>query len=633
MSEFLNNECKPGETENELENKLKLSYKTIADFTYDIEICRDTKGNCVYVNPAFEKTLGYSIEEYISGKITFEDIVHPDDKQIPKKYMDELVTLKEFDDIELRLLKKDGSIIYASLSSQPIVDEQGMFLGRRTSIRDISRRKNAEKSLISSNEKYMSLVNTIGIGVLLIKSDMKISFANPQARKWFKLRNIEKKPLCYEAINISGSKGISPHCPTKKTFIDEKIHQAEFRTLVNNEKKIFKVISTPVRDDNGEVTSVIELIEDITIEKQQQEQLLEAKNQLEEIIDNASELIISFDAHNNVYLWNKTAEQITGYSRNQVMGRSITTLPIFEDSSTIKESLDAIKVGKNVSQTLITFRDEQGRKRLLQLSYSMISGKHIEGVLLVGTDVTEDEEKHGTILPGRGYLIQSQSNKEIFPILRHFIYEDKPGLIISRMKDQQAFIAAGLSNITYLSLTSFNLNDVSDGAGRLSEKVEQYVKRYIQNHPHAVIYFDRIDYLLYNTSFDVTLRLLYRIHEAVFDSDCIFIIRIPPELFPIKQLSGLKEEFYVLPSRDVTSVELEDKLFSILMFIHEKQEANSIVSFKSIKREFSIVDVTVKNRLSTLEEMGLIFIKRKGRMKTIHLTDKGLHLISKRKMA
>jgi PAS domain S-box-containing protein len=84
----------------ELANKLSLSYKTIADFTFDIEICRDNKGDCVYVNPAFERLLGHPIDEYKEGKITFEDIVHPDDRHIPREYMSKLLSYKEFDDIQ-----------------------------------------------------------------------------------------------------------------------------------------------------------------------------------------------------------------------------------------------------------------------------------------------------------------------------------------------------------------------------------------------------------------------------------------------------------------------------------------------------------------------------------------------------
>lgn len=616
----------------ELANKLTLSYKTIADFSYDIEICRDNNGNCVYVNPAFEQSLGYPIEEYKQGKITFEDIVHPDDRHIPKEYMSKLFTDKEFDDMEIRLVRKDNSIMYASLSSQPMVDEKGTYLGRRTSIRDISRRKKAEQKLIASNEKYMSLVNTIGLGVILINSDLRIQFANPQAKNWFNLKNIDHHPLCFTVIQITDEPGISSECPTKKTFADGKIHQTEFSRIIEHKKKVFKVISTPVKDNLGNISSVIELIEDITLEKQQQEQLIETKNQLEEIIDNASEIIISFDINDKVYLWNNTAEHLTGFSRHQVIGKSLHDLSIFENPSLIQDAVTDLKEGKLVPKNIITFKDDLGKKRLLQPSYSLISGKHIKGVLLVGTDITEDEEKHGKILPGHGYFLQSSTNQDVIPVLRHLLHEDKKGLFISRLKEKQLFRAAGLNNIDYFNLISLEKPKRFDHEHSIIESVKERVKKFCNTSLGGVIYVDRLDYLLYHHSFDETLKLLYQLHESVFNSNCVLIVRVNPELLTLRQIAALHEEFHPLPSRDVTTIELEDKLFSILMFINEKQETNSIVSFKSIKKEFSIVDVTVKKRLKDLEDLGLIFIKRRGRMKTIHITEKGHHLLSKREM-
>jgi PAS domain S-box-containing protein len=635
MSEIFNNIKENTASQNDLENKLSLSYKTIADFTYDIEICRDVNGNCVYVNPALQRLLGYSTEDYKNGKIAFEDIVHPDDRHIPKEYMSKLLTMEEFDDIELRLLKKDETIIYASMSSQPIIDDQGQYLGRRTSIRDITRRKRAEQQLVASNEKYMSLVNTIGLGVLLIDSNMRIQFANPQAKKWFHLETVEYHPLCFSVINIANSnglKGISPDCPTKKTFQDGKRHRAEFTTQINGSKKVFKVISTPVKNDEGIISSVIELIEDVTLEKQQQEQLIENKNQLEEIIDNASEIIISFDINNNVYLWNKTAEQVTGFSRHQVIGKSVFNLEIFENPSSIQDALDAVKNEKSNPRNLITFKDDNGKKRLLQPSYSVISGKHIKGVLLVGTDITEDKEKHGKILPGNAYLLESETNKEVIPIIRHLIHEGSECLFISRLKVMKYFKAAGLTKVNYLNFNSLSSTDDSNYSSFLIKNIRDYVTCFCKKHRNGVIYLDRLDYVLFHHSFTETLKLLYRLHESVFETNCVLIIRINPGLLSIKQLAAVKEELDPLPSRDVATIELEDKLFSILMFINEKQEANAIVSFKSIKKEFSIVDVTVKKRLTDLENLGLIFIKRKGRMKTIHITEKGRHILSKRQM-
>jgi PAS domain S-box-containing protein len=50
-------------------------------------------------------------------------------------------------DVEFRILRKDGKITWAAMSWQPIYDNKGVSLGHRESIRDITARKEAEEAL------------------------------------------------------------------------------------------------------------------------------------------------------------------------------------------------------------------------------------------------------------------------------------------------------------------------------------------------------------------------------------------------------------------------------------------------------------------------------------------------------
>ena len=68
-----------------------LKYKIIADFTFDIEICRDNNGKVIYVSPAFERITSYSCDDYMSGKLEPLEIVHPDDREIFKGYLSKIL--------------------------------------------------------------------------------------------------------------------------------------------------------------------------------------------------------------------------------------------------------------------------------------------------------------------------------------------------------------------------------------------------------------------------------------------------------------------------------------------------------------------------------------------------------------
>ena len=54
------------------------------------------------------------------------------------------------------------------------------------------------------------------------------------------------------------------------------------------------------------------------------------------IIDSTSEIIFTIGNNSKIKSWNKTAVQITGYKKRQVVGRSIKKVELFDNSSEIE---------------------------------------------------------------------------------------------------------------------------------------------------------------------------------------------------------------------------------------------------------------------------------------------------------
>ena len=87
-----------------------------------------------------------------------------------------------------------------------------------------------------------------------------------------------------------------------------------------------------------------------------------------------------------------------------------------------------------------------------------------------------------------------------------------------------------------------------------------------------------------------------------------------------------------LPSQKIDDVEIGDELYDILAFVYKQNQNNTEVSFKSINKEFTIVSKTATKRIRMLENKGLIFIKKRGRLKTLYVSQKGRILLHKRQM-
>ncbi len=87
---------------NELEKRTDF-FHLVADNSVDWELFRDTKGKILYCNQSFERITGYSVNDFVNGKIGEKEIVHPDDWNYVFNQMQETIkTNKPEKDFEFR---------------------------------------------------------------------------------------------------------------------------------------------------------------------------------------------------------------------------------------------------------------------------------------------------------------------------------------------------------------------------------------------------------------------------------------------------------------------------------------------------------------------------------------------------
>jgi len=117
-------------------------FRTVADFTYDWESWIAPDGKYIYISPSCERTTGYSVEEFFENPGLFLEIVHPDDRESVsvhvKSHMDKEGTGGHH--IDFRITTREDDIRWISHYCLPVYDEDGKWLGIRSSNRDITDR-------------------------------------------------------------------------------------------------------------------------------------------------------------------------------------------------------------------------------------------------------------------------------------------------------------------------------------------------------------------------------------------------------------------------------------------------------------------------------------------------------------
>jgi PAS domain S-box-containing protein len=237
-----------------------------------------------YVNPAFEKLTGYLSSEILGAKVPYPWWIEGLQSQTGKDF--EKVLKAGILDLQQTFRKKNGEQFWVEIHSKP-VKKDGELRYYLSSWVDTTERRQAQERLRASEEKYRSLVGNIAIGVALISPNMEILTINNQLRKWFPDTQIDKQPLCYQTFNDPPGEGVCAYCPTIQTLHDGQVHEALTETPAGGEIRNFRIISSPIKDEAGEVVAAIEMVEDVTERLRIEKILRENERRYKSIFENS----------------------------------------------------------------------------------------------------------------------------------------------------------------------------------------------------------------------------------------------------------------------------------------------------------------------------------------------------------
>ena len=151
------------------------------------------------------------------------------------------------------------------------------FEGLGASIGIAVARMQTEESLRASEAKFRSIVDSIGLGVMMIDKDLKVLDMNRKMREWYPDVNPDAHPVCYTLLEDLPGAGPCKGCPTARTLRDGKIHEAKRIVASKSGDKTYRVVSSAVHDAQGDVVAAIEIVEDITGQLALEEQLRQAQ--------------------------------------------------------------------------------------------------------------------------------------------------------------------------------------------------------------------------------------------------------------------------------------------------------------------------------------------------------------------
>ncbi|MEE8340499.1 MAG: PAS domain S-box protein [Candidatus Neomarinimicrobiota bacterium] len=262
-----------------IEKKRKLAEREIRKLSTAVEqspvsiVITDTDGIIEYVNPAFEKLSGYSLEETIglyanilkSG--TTADSVY--------RNLWETITKGKVWTGEFQNKKKNGELFWESATISPVLDSNNNIKNFLEVKEDITEKKKFIADLMEREEKYRTLTQNLNVGVYRCTPGKTGKFieSNQALLKLFGLTS--KKEL--ERFNVVDFYSD----PLDQRRFEEKLVSNGF--LIDEEIQLRRkdgvrfhgsISTTIAKDDSGKVIHFDGIIEDRTEKQKNQEAIL-----------------------------------------------------------------------------------------------------------------------------------------------------------------------------------------------------------------------------------------------------------------------------------------------------------------------------------------------------------------------
>ena len=348
--------------------------------------------NEVFFSRRWKEMLGFAEHEIGNTLEEWSRRVHPDDLDwVTETIQEHFAGKTPFYISEHRVLCKDGSYKWILDRGQALWDEAGNVVRMAGSHTDITERRQAQQELAESENLLRTIINSEPECVKMLDRDGTLLEMNSAG-----LAIIEADSTA-DAID----KSVYPLIDSeyRQAFIDltqsvfaGKTGKLEFKlTGLKGTSCWLETNAVPLQNGN-EIKALLAVTRDITQRKQVELQLQHERDFSNGVIDTVGALVAVLDKQGKIIRFNRTCEQITGYSFAEVKDKRIWDLLIVpEEQKAVKAVYKKLLAGQLPNQYENYWLAKDGSRYLISWSNTALfdEGGKVEFVIATGINVTE----------------------------------------------------------------------------------------------------------------------------------------------------------------------------------------------------------------------------------------------------
>jgi len=354
----------------------------------------DMRTDALWWSAEYERLYGASP----GGARSFEDWrsrVHPDDlAAIDAQWQANIWQGRPFQ-AEFRIRREDtGETRWMYSFGSARHDESGQPYLLSGFNLDITERKQAEHAIHREKEKYQALLRNASDGIHILDAGGYLMEASDS---FCAMLGYGREELIGSNVSLWDSKFTNDECieTVNRQFAQPRRTQFETRHR-RKDGTVFdvEVSGFPLELDGKPV--LFNSSRDITERKRDQE----VKMRYASIVESSDDAIISKDLDGIVTAWNRGAEVLFGYSREEAMGRSITFLIPKDLQSEEQMILDEIQQGQPLHhyETIRIHKDETPIHVSVTVSPLRDGRGGLVGASKIARDITERKQAEQALL-------------------------------------------------------------------------------------------------------------------------------------------------------------------------------------------------------------------------------------------
>jgi PAS domain S-box-containing protein len=372
-----------------------------------------------FANEALAKIFGYPLDELV--QFSPEDIgalIHPDDREIALSRLQEVLSGNPLSPSnQIRIKRKDGSAAWIEIYGSRLQYQNKPAV--QVSVVDITERKRIEEELKESEAKYRNLVEKSLLGIIIARLDpLRIYFANSAAARTFGYAQGEFLALDTERIRERIHPDDLPVVYRRFKAIMQGDAPKRQEIRINKKdgtERWVEIFGHRIEREREGVLQVT--IIDTTERREAQRARIESELRYKVLFEKSPLSITIVDSSGRVLDCNRRTEQITGYAREEIVGKRFDELLTLKPETlpTLKGAFEKLAGGQSVEPYELEIIKKDGEECSIRVTNATVSeGGKIIGFQIIAADITGQKQVENELRNSeQQYLRLSQEFKGI----------------------------------------------------------------------------------------------------------------------------------------------------------------------------------------------------------------------------